>query len=222
MNNRNILHRFSLRLFIALLPIASPTFAAQPPADHLIPVQLSPLEEWDEKAFQGNTVYSIISTDGKPTLKASSQSSASMLYKKVNIDLNKTPFLNWQWKTENIFPDINEKTKGGDDYSARIYIAVKGKTFSLYPRAINYVWASTEPKNTYWKNPYSNTTIMIAKQSGDQQVNQWVSERVNLQEDLKKHFNKTFDHIKGIAIMTDTDNANNQATAFYKNIFFSQ
>lgn len=200
-------------------------------------VSLAPLSDWTERVFDNNTQYSIQITqedsgtqkekniqedsNTQETIRAVSQSSASMLYKKMDVDLNKTPYLQWQWKITNTYSGINEQSKAGDDYPARIYIAVKGKFGSLFPRAINYVWASTSPQNSYWPNPYSDNVIMLAKQSGDALANQWVSEKINLKADLQEYFKKDFSNIKGIAIMSDTDNAKGSAESFYRNIRFS-
>lgn len=186
-----------------------------------IPVPIQPLSVWQERKFVDYTRYSLITDEGLPAIKANSQASASMLYQKMDIDLEKTPFLQWQWKVTRTFTDIDEKTKNGDDYPARIYIAVKGKFGSLYPRAINYVWSSTSPKGTHWASAYTSSTILIAQQSGNALSNQWVSEKVNLREDLQRYFKKDFKNIKGIAIMTDSDNMKENAVSFYRELSFS-
>lgn len=186
------------------------------------PIPLSPLSLWEEQKFVGKTYYSIIEENGITVIKAKSNGTASMLLQETTIDLTQTPYINWQWKVKNIIDNDNEKAKAGDDYPARIYIAVPNSFLSLYPRALNYVWASQLPKNTHWKNPYTDDVIMLAVQSGQQNTGQWLTEKRNLREDLEKVFGKDFKEIKGIAIMTDTDNLNVTATAFYKNIYFSE
>ncbi len=190
------------------------------PGTH-IPVMLAPLSQWQSRVFNGETQYQLVEAAHPPTIQASSQSSASMLYQELSIDLNKTPFLHWQWKVDNIFSQIDEKTKGGDDYPARIYIAVRGKTGSIFPRAINYVWASASPKGSQWLSPYSQHIAIVAQQSGQPTHQRWVSEKVNLKADLQRYFKEDFDKIKGIAIMTDSDDSQQQASAAYRNIFFS-
>lgn len=185
-------------------------------------ITLAPLDIWQEQKFVGETSYTLIEDEGVTAIRAKSDGTASMLLQETSIDLTKTPFINWQWKIDGTINKENEQAKAGDDYPARIYIAVPNSFLSLYPRALNYVWASESPQNTHWKNPYTDDVIMLAAQSGEQNVGQWVSEKRNLSEDLQKVFGKDFDKIKGIAIMTDTDNLNASATAFYKNIYFSE
>ena len=160
-----------LRIFLtcACLLSAIPSMSVHATDTNIttIPVPIQPLSVWQERKFVDHTRYSLVIDEGQPVIKADSQASASMLYQKMEINLEKTPFLQWQWKVTRTFDDIDEKTKNGDDYPARIYIAVKGKFGSFYPRAINYVWSSTSPKGTHWASAYTSSTILIAQQSGN-------------------------------------------------------
>ena len=75
------------------------------------------ISEWRERMFAGKSHYEIVSLDGQKVLKASSDNSASAIFKEAEIDLNSTPFINWRWRVENTYGDhIDEQSKGGDDY----------------------------------------------------------------------------------------------------------
>jgi len=189
---------------------------------HIITVPLIPLQQWKTYPFAGNTHYSASRDEKEDVIKAHSINSASMIYQKMNIPLSETPFLQWSWKIEHTFSDINERTRQGDDFAARLYIAVKGKNGSFYPRTLTYVWSSNAAIHSHWQSPYSSQAILLAINSGEKNKNRWVSHKRNLKEDLQHYFNEEFDHIEGIAIMTDSDNTHSEATAYYKNIFFSQ
>ena len=62
---------------------------------------------------------------------------------------------------------------------------------------------------------------MVAANSGKQKIGQWVQHKINLKEDIKRYLKIDADNIDAFAIMSDTDNTKQQATAYYKNIFFS-
>ncbi len=68
--------------------------------------------------------------------------SASGLFKKIHIDLNKTPYFNWSWKIDRSLKGLNERSKEGDDYAARICVVKKHALFFWKTRALNYVWSS--------------------------------------------------------------------------------
>jgi len=53
-------------------------------------------------------------------------------------------------------------------------------------------------------------------------LNQWVSEERNIYGDYKKAFGQEPPMISGVAIMTDTDNTGESATAYYGDFLFSK
>jgi len=118
------------------------------------------LNSWKEKSFAGNTRYELLEQSGIRVLKATTLNSASVLYKQENIDLTGTPWLEWSWKIESIFDDIDETSKSGDDFPARLYVTAKTGAFPWQTVAINYVWSSELPIDSFWLNPYTNKSMM--------------------------------------------------------------
>lgn len=176
---------------------------------------------WSEKSFYGQTQYSIVERNGDKVLLAQSNNSASALYKKIRIDLDKTPYLNWSWWVSNHLGDIDEQQKEGDDYPARVYIIIDGGVFFWKTRALNYVWSSNQPKGATWPNAYTDNARMMALETGSAYLRQWRSEKRNIRADLRQQFGEDLRYIDGVAIMTDTDNSQGQAVTYYRNLFFS-
>ena len=179
------------------------------------------IKGWEEKSFVGQTDYSVVEKAGEQVLYANAKASASVLYFEKEISLKATPFLNWSWQVENTYGAIDEQTKAGDDYPARIYVVAKTGLFPWNTLALNYVWSSNAAKGQHWPNAFTEKAHMITLQSGDGQKQQWVSEKINVLADFKTYFNADIETINGIAIMTDSDNTGKEAAAFYKKIFFS-
>lgn len=177
---------------------------------------------WENHSFEGLTNYSLILDKNTTVLKAESQASASGLVNRTRIDLDKTPFLNWQWKVDKSLYRLAETFKEGDDFAARIYIIVDGGVFFWNTLALNYVWSSSQPINSLWDNPFTSNAKMIAIQTGDKNSNQWQTEKRNVREDLRRAYGKDIRIIDAIAIMTDTDNSGQKATAYYGDIYFSK
>ncbi len=154
---------------------------------------------------------------------AKSQNSASALIKKMYVDINKYPFLNWSWRIENRLVVENENDKSGDDYAARIYVVIDGGIFIWRTRAINYVWANRKSKGEIWENPFAGkNALMVALRNRQDKLSTWYAEKRNVYVDLKRLFGKAFHYIDAIAIMTDTDNSHGHAKAYYGNIYFSK
>lgn len=175
---------------------------------------------WESHSFEGETRYSLVEVDGRQAVHAScSDTSASGLFFREEIDLNKTPILEWEWRVDKTFSDLDETTQSGDDYPARLY-AVDEHTFAKWrTRALNYVWASEQPQGSRWENPFQSRAMMVAVQSGPpEQKGEWRTQRRNLKEDFRKLHDKDTDSINGLAIMTDCDNHGEDAEAWYGEI----
>lgn len=179
------------------------------------------LSGWEGKEFKGRTFYSVVDSGGKKALEARSSSAASGMYREVKIDLAKTPYLNWSWKVENTFPGVNEKSKSGDDYPARVYVVFSGGILFWKTRALNYVWSSHQPVGSSWPNAYTKNAVMMAVRSGKRDTGRWVRQKRNVREDFRRLFGEDVSKADAVAIMTDTDNSGRSATAYYGNIFFS-
>lgn len=179
------------------------------------------MNHWAEKSFVGKTEYHLIDDDSGKVLQASTNKSASILYREIEIDLLKTPWLNWSWKISSTYGDINEKNRKGDDYPARIYVVIKTGIFPWNTFALNYVWSSSSPEGDSWKNAYTGNARMLSVQSGEKQIGQWVSERRNILADIQKYIDKDLTSISGVAIMVDSDDTGKQTTSWFGDIYFS-
>ena len=87
--------------------------------------ELSKLEVRKVRGADNKTVYSVGSNENGNFLKAIADNAASGLGKEINIDLNKTPFINITWKIEKDLKGIKENTKKGHDFAARVFVIKK-------------------------------------------------------------------------------------------------
>jgi len=203
----------------ALLFIIGTVCFAETPAIEVL--TLPDLSQWKTETFSGETAYEVISIDNQPAIKASAEQSASGLVRKMKIDLTRTPYMNWSWKVDNVLENVDETQKSGDDYAARIYVVISGGMFFWRTRAISYAWASQQTKDSTWPNAFTDRAVMVAVESGPEFNGQWVTEKRNILEDIKILLGIDKTSIDAVAIMTDTDNSKQSATAYYGNIYFT-
>ncbi len=169
------------------------------------------LKGWSEHKFVGKTKYTMA---GRGIIRAISNGTASGIFYKQKIDLNKTPILSWKWKLKKAVKPKNEKSKAGDDFSARIYVVKSNKLLFWKTIVLNYVWASKAATGSHWDSPYTGNSKMIALGSGGA-LNTWQSAKVNIKQDFKRLFGRDIRYVDAIAIMTDTDNSKGSAEAYY-------
>ena len=77
------------------------------------------------RKIKKKTTYTLGSNDRGNFLKAEAQGVASGLGKELKINLNKTPFINITWKVEEDLSGIEENSKKGHDYAARVFVIKK-------------------------------------------------------------------------------------------------
>ena len=167
------------------------------------------------------TTYTLGSNDKGNYLRAEAQGKASGLGKETKINLLETPFINITWKIEQDLNGINEQSKKGHDYAARVFVIKKTGVTALSNRAINYVFSSNNPIGKYWRSPFTKKSIDYVLSTTQKNFNEWVTVKANVRKHFKKLHDIDVNEIEGVAIMTDTDNSKLPAIAYYQNIYFS-
>ncbi len=202
-----------------------------------IPAQWVPLTF---RNIETLTRYTLVADNGSTVLKAESSKSASGLIRRFDerrIEIKDFPILKWRWKVGNLIKGADIATREGDDYPARVYVTFRydparagagmrmqyGLAKSLYgeypPHAgINYVWDGRAPVGTMLPNAYTARAMMFVVESGARRVGEWVEMERNVYEDYKRAFKEEPPPVSGIAVMTDTDQTAEAATAWYGDI----
>lgn len=196
---------------------------------------------WEPLTFKKipPTRYELVKEKDRVVVKATSSSGASGLIRKITINPSQYPFVQWQWKINNVYSKGDVAKREGDDYPARLYITFAydpekvgffEKTkyeaaqllYGEYPpiAAINYIWANRAPIGTMVDNPYTFRSKMIAIQSGPGKIGIWQNEQRNIYEDYQTAFGTPPPMISGVAIMTDSDNTGDQTISYFGDIVF--
>ncbi|MBI5557410.1 MAG: DUF3047 domain-containing protein [Deltaproteobacteria bacterium] len=199
---------------------------------------------WDPLYFQNipvHTDYKLVDDNGLIVIQAVSKASSSGLTRKITVNPLEYPILSWSWKVGGIYEKGDVTRKEGDDYPARLYITfsydparvglwerARFETIKLfygeYPpiNALNYIWTSNGPSGLITPNPYTDRVKMIVIESGAEKLNQWVFEQRDIAADYRKAFGQDPPAISGVAVMTDSDNTGESATAWYGDIVFTR
>ncbi|WP_167527586.1 DUF3047 domain-containing protein [Desulfosarcina alkanivorans] len=200
----------------------------------------APLTGWEPMTFSkitSHTRYALVEDNGRTVLRADSRASASGMVKKVDLDPADCPVLTWEWKISNTISKGNVKQKSGDDYAARIYItfardpghlsffqrARTGAIKMLYGQtppeaALAYVWGNRAEVGSVHPSPYTDRLQLIVVESGPDHLDRWRTARRNIADDFERAFGTDPPRISGIAVMSDTDNTGESATAWYGDI----
>lgn len=187
-----------------------------------------------------HTIYTIVHDDGVAAFKAEADCSASARYLPLrHVDLTQTPRLSWRWKLASPLRPTDERAKSGDDFAARVYVMFQfdPQHASVWERlrhrvgtawygdivpgnVLSYVWSSREAKGAHWQSPYGADSQLIVLGSGA--LPEWTEETVDVVADYTSVFGRVPPPVLGIAVMTDTDNSCQRATAWYADFRLSR
>jgi len=210
-----------LKILIPIFFLSISAYANEVKVFEFTESEMSELKVRKVRGADNKTDYSIGSNDKGNYLKAIANNAASGLGKEIKIDLNKTPFINITWKVEKDLVGINENTKKGHDFAARVFAIKKTGATPLSNRAINYVFSSNNDVGKNFRSPYTKKSIDNVLATTKLNLNEWVTVKANVKEDFKKFHNLDVNELDGLAIMSDTDNSKMTAVSYYQNIYFS-
>ncbi|MES3008673.1 MAG: DUF3047 domain-containing protein [Pseudomonadota bacterium] len=209
----------AIALSAAVMAVPAPAFATD--AEPMVrPVDMM---RWQERIFRNSTVYRSVVLDGERVLRGEADDSASALYQTQRINLTETPYLHWRWRVERTLgSEIDERSKNGDDYAARVYVIRDGGLTFWRPKSISYVWSSNIPAGTHWANPYGGENVhMWALDSGNAKAGEWSSHVRDIRADWLEAFGEDIRSLDGLAVMVDTDNSGLTSRSWFADILFS-
>ena len=234
-----------MRLMLALILAAFVSISATQP----VRAALDPVLEkagWDEITFDDQPSNQFTALDGnKPDLEGGvaleSEKTVSIAFYKTDADLDKTPFLSWQWRVDTPVLNTDLKQKGGDDRSMAIYVAfpyqpevasfgekIKRKAIEALRgkdtpgRVLTYVWGGGAPKRRFVENPYTGEYgQMIFQRTPIDPSGQWLDEKIDLKADFIKAFGYEPASPLYIGIAADSDDTQARVKAAARQFQFS-
>ena len=173
--------------------------------------------EWRIKEFKGKTDYQVVADGTSQVLQAISNGTASGLVYQEEFPLKDFSVVSWRWKIAGVVEKGDASSKQTDDYAARIYI-VFPHWFYPSTRSLNYIWANKLKKGSVVPSVYTGNSMMVAVESGSENVGSWQTVRRNIADDYRQVFGDEPPDKWTLAIMTDTDNTGGKAKAWYDDI----
>lgn len=230
---------------INLMLLALLLISASPVSDDIfLKEDFTSLDSWDSLKFpkiKKYTVYTIVRENNNSILKAESNASASGLLFKNEFNVYEYPVVSWRWRIDNVYKKGNALSKSGDDYPIRVYIIFKYDPsaapvfmrakygaakliYGEYPphSSLNYIWANRAHSSLIISSPYTDRSKMIVLRHGEEQKGMWMTEKINIVNDYIKAFEQPPPAIAGIAVMSDSDNTGESATAYIDYIEISR
>lgn len=181
-----------------------------------------PPEGWWHRRFltRASMDMSFGRVGGRHGLRLATDDSASMLFRYVDIELQRYPILNWSWLIEDpIDTDRDETTRAGDDHPARLFVRFADRTGRS--RSLEIIWGnSLQAGDTKFIGGFPH----YVANGGDAELRRWQEEEVNLLE-LFKQFWPDADpaaRITDIALFCDSDETGDDSVAWFGRVSMKQ
>jgi hypothetical protein len=196
---------------------------------------------WQPFALPGktSTIYSASHEGGRWVLHAKSERSASMVRRALRIEPEQLGTVNFSWKVASLLPEADVREIETGDAVVRVLLAFDGDAGRLSARTrmmfdlaqtlggepppfatLMYVWDSQADVESLVVHKRSDRIRKIVLESGPVHLGQWRSYRRDVRADYRRAFGEDPGALIGVAIMTDSDNTQSRAEAWYGEISF--
>jgi len=168
-----------------------------------------------KRGFGKKTTYTNGKDDKGWFLKAEAASSATGLGMEIDKELLKEmPFINITFKIEKDFDSIDQKTKDGHDWAARVMV---GHGKKIGSKLVSLAHSSFLEEGYLQQSPWtkgSRDYVISNDKSGE-----WHTRKINIKELLEKTHDISFTNF--IAVFSDSNNSKQKIIAYYRDIYFS-
>ncbi len=185
------------------------------------------------------TRYRIARIDGVTGIEGVADRSMALLARPLSVDLATTPMLCWRWRIDTPVATADLRTKRGDDYAARVYVAfdipndrlsggtkfklgIARRVFgtALPDAALNYVWDNRHPVGTRAPSAYTDRAQIVVAETGVDRAGRWVEERADVAADFARAFGGVPGTAIQLAVAVDTDNTRSAARGMFADLHF--
>lgn len=197
------------------------------------------LEGWEEVTF--NNLEPNRWSEQNGALTVMSDKSVSILYRKVEIDPSKTPWLSWQWKVDQGPPATDLSKKGGDDRALSVNVGfaydrseasfsermrrmiVESVAGEDAPgRVLDFVWGGNAPVGSVVSDPYTTASGgIITLRTMDEPSSGWIQESIDISKAYISRWKQNPTKIINVGIYGDSDDTKSRIVAGLDKLCFS-
>ncbi len=168
-------------------------------------------DEWQQLHFLGTTQYRVELYRDRLAISARGRRSSSGLMRRVEIDTDKCPDMEWSWSVTVLQPSADIRIKDREDVGASIFLLFGDPGFVFDPTPVptlRYVWTNERVAvESVIDSPYMPGTVRsLVVRSGVHGIGQWTTQK----RDVGRDFRTAFGYappgpVRAVAIFTDND-----------------
>jgi hypothetical protein len=157
----------------------------------------------------------ILQQDGRRALRLQTAHYSIRLGKGVDVDLTKTPVIEWEWNVKTLPRQGDVRTKINDQ-GARV-MGVFGPR--LKPTILGYVWDTKAPVKTEVRTESPERWLIVVR-SGSDGLGQWHGESRNIAQDYARLFGRKTPDLLAVGVESHSEDANHESEAMFGRLRF--
>ena len=171
------------------------------------------LDGWTERSAKGKTDFSIT----EEGLRATTNDSASIVERTVELDMQRSPQISWQWRVDERHESADIRIKGKDDMAAALIFVFGKPSLINRPKTLIYVWANDAvEQGDFIDSPRTDKIKYVVLRAGETPLGDWMSETRNIAADFETAFGEPAPrYARRLCFFTDGDQTGERATAYY-------
>ncbi len=171
---------------------------------------------------------------GREGIQATANSSVSLLRQHTRLTAEQQGFMNFSWQSAKLIDKADMAVRETEDSVVRVILSFEGdrakfsnknKMLSELTQALTgeglpyatlmYVWCKKRAVGDVIINPRTDRIRKLVVESSEKNLGKWLDYERDIHADFIKAFGEEPGSLTGVALMTDTDNTQSQATAWY-------
>ena len=201
------------------------------------PEPAGPYAAWQHWTLPGKTAtaYRSVRYGGtRDAMEVQARSSASLLRRSLNLELQDIGDIRFSWKVPALMPNADMARRETEDAVVRIVLTFDGDRARLSARdralselaqlmtgeplpyaTLMYVWCPTREAGSVILNPRTDRIRKLVVESGSARLNQWLDYERDIRADFLQVFGEAPGRLLHVAIMSDGDNTGSEFRAWY-------
>jgi hypothetical protein len=185
------------------------------------------------------TRYALQDRDSRRVIHAQADHSSSGLRADVNVDVQATPWLNWEWRVDDVPTRATVAEDDLDDSPARVVLAFEGDLSRLSLRdlmfreqielftgyrlpfaTLMYTWDGQAAPESVFDYPRTSRIRYLVVESGAQRQGHWLRYRRNVRDDYRRVFGGEAGRLTSVGVLTDSDDLQSRSEAWFGDLRF--
>src|SRR5262245_58083253 len=127
--------------------------------------------------------FAVVEDEGRWALRVRSADDHSTIAKRVQVELDTMPILEWSWKLTKLPAGADVRRRATSDLAVDVLVIWPRFPAPLRSRLIGYAWDAAAPAGSVVPSPKTSTVSFVIVRSGAADSGRWMSERRNVAED---------------------------------------